>query len=103
MDEDQEGFADDNGNDIPEEQATEQKIIPFSFNVFLKVVATETESTIISIAILFIFCCSSNEIPSFLYISKSSGSTSSKVVNVRPYSCASQRKISSSVATWVLE
>ena len=57
-----------------------QKIIPFSPNVFLNVVATETESTTISIATLFIFFCSSIEIPSFLYISNNSASTSSNVL-----------------------
>ena len=56
------------------------KIMPFSPNVFLNVVATETESTTISIAILFIFFCSSTEIPNFLYIASKSGSTSSNVL-----------------------
>ena len=56
------------------------KMIPFSANVFLKVVATETESTTISMATLFIIFCSSTEIPSFLYIANNSGSTSSKVL-----------------------
>ena len=56
------------------------KIIPFSPKVFLNVVATETESTTISIATLFIFFCSSTEIPSFLYMANNSGSTSSNVL-----------------------
>ena len=55
------------------------KMIPFSANVFLKVVATETLSTTISIATPVNFFCSSIEIPSFLKVSKSSGSTSSKL------------------------
>ena len=56
------------------------KIIPFSPKVFLKVVATDTESTTISIATLFIFFCSSTEMPNFLYIANKSGSTSSSVL-----------------------
>ena len=54
------------------------KIMPFSESVFLKVVATETESTTTSIATPLNFFCSSKEIPSFLKVAKSSGSTSSK-------------------------
>ncbi len=55
----------------------EQKIIPFSANVFWKVVATETESITISTATPANFFCSSKEIPNLLKVSKSSGSTSS--------------------------
>ena len=44
----------------------EQKIIPFSVNFSLKVVATETESNTASTAILFNLFCSTNAIPSFL-------------------------------------
>ena len=44
----------------------EQKIIPFSVNVSLKVVATETESNTASTAIPFNFFCSFNGIPSLL-------------------------------------
>ena len=57
----------------------EQKIMPFSFNVFLNVVATETESTTTSIATPANFFCSSREIPNFLKVSNNSGSTSSKL------------------------
>ena len=53
------------------------KMIPFSISVFLNVVATDTESTTTSIATPANFFCSSNEIPSFSKVSKSSGSTSS--------------------------
>ena len=44
----------------------EQKIIPFSVNVSLKVVATETESNTASTAIPFNLFCSFNGIPSLL-------------------------------------
>ena len=55
----------------------EQNIMPFSANVFLKVVATDTESTTISTATPASFFCSSKEIPSLLKVSNNSGSTSS--------------------------
>ncbi|MND95874.1 hypothetical protein D3C80_881410 [compost metagenome] len=55
-------------------------IIPFSPNVFLNVVATETESTTISIATPDNIFCSSREIPSFLKVSNNSGSTSSRLL-----------------------
>ena len=44
----------------------EQKIIPCSVNLSLKVVATDTESNTASIAILFNLFCSTNAIPSLL-------------------------------------
>ena len=53
------------------------KIIPFSPRVFLKVVATETESTTISTATLANLFCSSREIPNFSKVANKSGSTSS--------------------------
>ena len=56
----------------------EQKIIPFSSNVSLKEVATETESTTTSIATPLNLFCSSIEIPNLLNVLISSGSTSSK-------------------------
>jgi len=59
----------------------EQNIIPFSANVFLKVVATDTESTTISTATPASFFCSSKEIPSLLKVSNNSGSTSLKSFN----------------------
>ena len=52
-----------------------QKIMPFSFKVFLKVVATETESITTSTATLDKRFCSSIEIPSFSNVFNSSGST----------------------------
>ena len=55
--------------------------MPFSPNVFLKVVATETESITISTATLANFFCSSKEIPKRLKVSNNSGSTSSKEFN----------------------
>ena len=54
-------------------------IIPFSANVFLNVVATDTESTTTSIATPDNFFCSSREIPNFSKVAKSSGSTSSRL------------------------
>ena len=57
----------------------EQKITPTSVNLSLKVVATETESKTASTAIPFNLFCSSNGIPSFLYVSINLGSTSSKL------------------------
>ena len=57
----------------------EQKIMPFSANVSLNVVATETESTTTSTATPANFFCSSKEIPSLSKVFKSSGSTSSKL------------------------
>ena len=56
------------------------KMIPFSDKVFLKVVATETESTTTSIATPASFFCSSKEIPSFLNVANNSGSTSSMLL-----------------------
>ena len=44
----------------------EQKITPTSFNLSLKVVATDTESNTASTAILFSLFCSCKGIPSFL-------------------------------------
>ena len=44
----------------------EQKIIPFSVSLSLKVVATETESKTASTAIPLSLFCSCNGIPSFL-------------------------------------
>ena len=58
----------------------EQNIIPLSFNVSLKVVATETESITTSIATPDNFFCSSTEIPSFLNVASNSGSTSSRLL-----------------------
>ena len=58
----------------------EQKMIPFSFSVSLKEVATETESITTSTATPANFFCSSTEIPSFLNVSRSSGSTSSRLL-----------------------
>ena len=55
----------------------EQKIIPFSPRVFLKVVATDTESMTMSTATPANIFCSSNEIPKRLKVSNNSGSTSS--------------------------
>ena len=60
----------------------EQKIIPFSVNLSLNVVATETESKTASTAILFNLFCSCRGIPSFLYVSKSFGSISSKFLGL---------------------
>ena len=57
----------------------EQKIIPFSVSLSLKVVATETESKTASTAIPFKRCCSCNGIPSFLYVSNNLGSRSSRL------------------------
>ena len=57
----------------------EQKIIPFSANVSLNVVATETESITISTATPANFFCSSKEIPSLSKVFNSSGSTSSRL------------------------
>ncbi len=53
--------------------------MPFSARVFLKVVATETESTTISIATPVKRFCSSIDIPSFSKVFNNSGSTSSKL------------------------
>ena len=53
----------------------EQKIIPFSARVSLKVVATDTESTTMSTATPESFFCSSIEIPNLLKVSNNSGST----------------------------
>ena len=58
----------------------EQKIIPFSFNVSLNDVATETESITTSTATPANFFCSSVEIPNFLKVSSNSGSTSSRLL-----------------------
>ena len=55
-------------------------MIPFSFRVSLKEVATETESITTSTATPANFFCSSTEIPSFLNVSRSSGSTSSRLL-----------------------
>ncbi len=52
-----------------------QKIIPFSPNVFLNVVATETESITISTATLDRRFCSSIEMPNFSKVFNNSGST----------------------------
>ena len=57
----------------------EQNIIPFFVSSSLKVVATETESKTASTATPLSFFCSFNGIPSFLYVSSSLGSTSSKL------------------------
>ena len=62
-----------------------QKIIPCLFNSSLKVVATETESNTASTAIPFNLACSWSGIPSFLYVSKSFGSNSSKLLGYHPY------------------
>jgi hypothetical protein len=43
-------------------------------------VATETESNTASTAIPFNLCCSTNGIPSFLYVSNIFGSISSKLL-----------------------
>ena len=56
-----------------------QKIIPFSVNLSLNVVATETESKTASTATPESFYCSFNGIPSFLNVSINFGSTSSKL------------------------
>ena len=53
--------------------------MPFSVNVFLKVVATETESITMSIATPVIRFCSLIEMPSFSKVFNNSGSTSSKL------------------------
>ena len=58
----------------------EQKIIPFSARVSLKVVATETESITMSTATPANFFCSSREIPNLSNVANSSGSTSSKLL-----------------------
>ena len=58
----------------------EQKMMPFSARVSLKVVATETESITISTATPANFFCSSKEIPNLLKVSNSSGSTSSMLL-----------------------
>jgi hypothetical protein len=50
---------------------------PTSANFFLKVVATDTESTIASTATPLRRSCSPREIPSLSNISRTSGSTSS--------------------------
>ena len=63
----------------------EQKIIPFSERVSLKVVFTETLSITMSTAILLSTplkrFCSSIEIPSFSKVFNNSGSTSSRLFN----------------------
>ena len=56
-----------------------QKIIPFSVNFSLNVVATETESKTASTATPANFSCSFKGIPNFLYVSINFGSTSSKL------------------------
>ena len=56
-----------------------QKIIPFSVNLSLNVVATETESKTASTATPLSFSCSFKEIPNFLYVSNNLGSTSSRL------------------------
>jgi len=58
----------------------EQKMMPFSANVFLNVVATDTESTTTSIATPLSRFCSSRLIPSFSKVFKSSGSSSSRLL-----------------------
>ena len=55
--------------------------MPFSANVFLKVVATETESMTISTATFAKRFCSANEIPNFSKVANISGSTSSMEFN----------------------
>ena len=57
----------------------EQKIIPFSANVSLNVVATETESITISRATPESLFCSSIEMPSLSNVFNNSGSTSSRL------------------------
>ena len=59
----------------------EQKITPFSDNVSLNVVATETESITASTATLDNLFCSSKLIPNFSKVLLSSGSISSKEFN----------------------
>ena len=60
----------------------EQKIIPTSANLSLKVVTTETESNTASTAIFFLtpasISCSNRGIPNLSYVFSNSGSTSSK-------------------------
>ena len=51
--------------------------MPFSPSVFLKVVATETESITISTATFANLFCSSKEMPNFSKVASKSGSTSS--------------------------
>ena len=58
----------------------EQKITPFSAKVFLNVVATETESTIMSMATPLKRFCSFRLIPNFSKVLSSSGSTSSRLL-----------------------
>ena len=60
----------------------EQKIIPFLVSSPLKVVATETESKTASTATPLNLFCSSKGMPSFLYVSISFGSTSSKLLGL---------------------
>ena len=55
---------------------TEQKIIPFSVNLSLKVVATDTESKTASTATPLSFSCSFKGIPNFAYVSNNFRSTS---------------------------
>ncbi len=57
----------------------EQKIIPCLVNSSLNVVATDTESNTASTAIPFNLACSCKGIPSFLYVSRSLGSNSSRL------------------------
>ncbi len=57
----------------------EQKMMPFSAKVFLKVVATETESTTTSMATPDKRFCSSRLMPNFSKVLRSSGSTSSRL------------------------
>ena len=59
----------------------EQKITPSSDNFSLNVVATDTLSITASTATPVNRFCSSREIPSFLNVSRSSGSTSSRLFN----------------------
>ena len=56
-----------------------QKIIPFSVNFSLKVVATETESKTAATAIPLNLSCSFKGIPNLAYVSNNFGSTSSRL------------------------
>jgi hypothetical protein len=59
----------------------EEKITPYSANSSLKVVAIETLSKTASTATFVKRFCSVKEIPNFSNVSKSSGSTSSKLLS----------------------
>ena len=55
-------------------------MMPRSFSLLLKVVATETESNTASTATPARIACSCNGMPSLAYVFRSSGSTSSRLL-----------------------